>query len=411
MADLVRYEMERNPNMTHQELREIAAKAADSADNRMGQLAYDNLFWNKTLKDIAMASVRSVGWNLGTIRELGGGALDLRKLASSKPDLTYRASYIPALVLTTGTMGAIMQYALTGKGPQELKDYFFPRTGRLDEHGNPERVSLPSYMKDIYHYSQEPGKTLVNKLHPALNLVAEMLENKDFYGTEIRNENDPFMKQRLDELKFAGKSLTPFSIRGTQRQANLGGSKIGSFAANFIGITPAPRTLNQSPAERLAFEYSQTNRSSAARTQQGAEHSKARAEIIRAMRLGENPVPLVQKYVQQGLLSTREFAALRQAARQSPLESSVKNLSVREALNVYDKANQTERSELNRIVRGKVFLNSMKPYEWTDASRALALKHFKIKIKAGGPEGMPPNSGAIPGLENSVDFATPKPVY
>jgi hypothetical protein len=54
-----------------------AAKAWDSVDNRMGQLVYDNLFWSKTFKDLAMASVRSVGWNLGTIRELGGGLVDL----------------------------------------------------------------------------------------------------------------------------------------------------------------------------------------------------------------------------------------------------------------------------------------------------------------------------------------------
>ena len=48
----------------------------NSVDNRMGQMVYDNLFWNRTLKDLALASVRSVGWNLGTLRELGGGVSD-----------------------------------------------------------------------------------------------------------------------------------------------------------------------------------------------------------------------------------------------------------------------------------------------------------------------------------------------
>jgi broad specificity phosphatase PhoE len=379
VADLVRYEMERNPNMTHEQLREVAAKAADSADNRMGQLAYDNLFWNKTLKDLAMASTRSVGWNLGTLRELGGGLLDLRKLASSKPELTYRASYLVALPIVVGSLGAMMNYAMTGKGPQELKDYFFPRTGRLDEYGNPERVSLPSYMKDIYHYTQEPGKTIKNKMHPALNLVAEMLENKDYYGAQIRNEDDPFMRQIADTAKFAGKSLEPFSLRGAQRQSRLGGSPLVNFAANFVGVTPAPNSINQTPAERLANEYRESHRETGSRTQEQGERSKARADVIRAMRLGENPVPLVRQYIQEGKLSTQEFGRLRQAARETPLQSAVKNLPLPEALNVYDKATDEERQSLNRTVRGKVFLARQKPWEWTGKAPELATKYFGVK--------------------------------
>jgi hypothetical protein len=58
---------------TPQQIREAVQRAWDSVDNRMGQLVYDNLFWNRAVKDLAMASVRSVGWNLGSVREMGGG--------------------------------------------------------------------------------------------------------------------------------------------------------------------------------------------------------------------------------------------------------------------------------------------------------------------------------------------------
>lgn len=52
-------------------------QAWDSIDNRFGQLVYDNLFWNKSAKDIGMVMTRSLGWNLGTVREIGGGLKDL----------------------------------------------------------------------------------------------------------------------------------------------------------------------------------------------------------------------------------------------------------------------------------------------------------------------------------------------
>ena len=43
------------------------AKVVDSVDNRLGLLAYDNLFWQRTLKDLGMLSTRALGWNVGTI--------------------------------------------------------------------------------------------------------------------------------------------------------------------------------------------------------------------------------------------------------------------------------------------------------------------------------------------------------
>jgi hypothetical protein len=46
-------------------------------ENRMGQMTYDNLFMNRTAKDLAMLTVRSVGWNIGTLREIGGGIGDV----------------------------------------------------------------------------------------------------------------------------------------------------------------------------------------------------------------------------------------------------------------------------------------------------------------------------------------------
>jgi hypothetical protein len=79
-ANMARFELERlGPNATSDQVRDALAKAWDSVDNRMGQLVYDKLFWNKTAKDLAMLSIRSVGWNTGTIREIVGGAADTAK--------------------------------------------------------------------------------------------------------------------------------------------------------------------------------------------------------------------------------------------------------------------------------------------------------------------------------------------
>jgi hypothetical protein len=142
-ADRAAWELERlGPNATFEETRAALAKAWDSVENRMGQMTYDNLFWNRTAKDLAMITVRSVGWNLGTLREIGGGAVDALKIpaqiAGGKPprDISlHKVAYLMGLATVGAIMGAIYQYLHTGKGPEELKDYFFPKNGSLTKTG------------------------------------------------------------------------------------------------------------------------------------------------------------------------------------------------------------------------------------------------------------------------------------
>jgi hypothetical protein len=52
------------------------ARAADATEDRMGQMTYDNLFYNKMLKDVALLGFRAYGWQLGKYRHLYGGAAD-----------------------------------------------------------------------------------------------------------------------------------------------------------------------------------------------------------------------------------------------------------------------------------------------------------------------------------------------
>ena len=108
-----------------------------------------------------MGSVRSVGWNTGTIREIVGGAADIRKAVPSReaptpggkpnwksPDVSTRLSYIIALPIVVVMIGALVNYLYTGESPKDFKDVYAPRTGRF-VNGRPERVWMPSYMKDI----------------------------------------------------------------------------------------------------------------------------------------------------------------------------------------------------------------------------------------------------------------------
>ncbi len=307
-TDMARYEIEKmGPNVTRDQIRQNLGKIWDSVDNRMGEMVYDNLFWNRTLKDLSFLTVRAVGWNLGTIRELGGGVLDSAKIISrlkkGEPVMTRRMAYVMALPITVGTMGAMYQYMKTGKGPEELRDYFYPKTGQTLPDGTPERVNFPSYLKDIVSYKMHPLKTLTNKLHPMWSELSQMLENKDYYGAQIRNPDDPLVKQVEQELGFVAKNFIPFSVRGAERRVGAKESP-ETKAESFFGIMPISPEIARTKAQNRIIEFAREkapigghtpeeqerhefNRDIESQLQSPKDYQKIQQDLVKSMREGK----------------------------------------------------------------------------------------------------------------------------
>lgn len=252
-----------NPAATEFELRQAMTKIVDSIDNRLGQMIYDNVFWTKTQKELAFLMIRAVGWNMGTIRELGGGLVDAAKSAdrvlrlAEPAELSMRAKYSMALPMYVALQGAMLTYLYTGRGPNGLLDYFYPPNGRLRAGGAIERVSIPSYVKDVFSYNEAPGQTLMNKLHPLWEMGTEYFwTNRDYYGGIIRDpeKGDP----GIQTLEWLARSATPFSIRGVEAQAKEG-ADLFPIIMNEFGFVPAPMSIVD-PKRQERFKKSQDAR-------------------------------------------------------------------------------------------------------------------------------------------------------
>jgi len=378
--DIMDYEIKKNPKLTHEELRRMAQKAWDSVDNRLGQLVYDNLFWDKTVKDLLMGSVRSLGWNLGTLREVGGGAIDFARMLNNirqgkKPENSYRTGYLLALPILVGILGAIYQYLRTGQAPSELKDYYFPKNGKVDRNGDPQRVSLPTYMKDIYHYTKHPFRTVMNKLAPQNAMIFQMLENKDYYGTEIRNVDDPALKQLAQEGKFFLEQLLPFGIRQAGRtietlspmKAKEGKFPIEevmkeplSIAEPFVGVVPAPYDINMTKAEERAYEIMRGKIPMGARTEEQADRSKFKADLRNYYFTKKDSMPLSQA-TSKRMITSKEKENLMKSSKEDPLIRMMKSFTVREVTAVYKQATPEERKKIIPVLKKKLENKLKKP--------------------------------------------------
>lgn len=258
--DMAQDVIRRNPGMSPTELRESLQKTWASVDNRMGQLVYDNLLWNRTLRDSSHLAIRAVGWTLGTIRELGGGGLDMLKsaddfLAGNGFELSHRTAYLAGITANTALISSVYQYLHTGHGPTELRDYFFPRTGAKDpKYGFDERVSLPSYMKDIAEYNQDVTGTLSSKIHPMWKSAYEMMNNRDFFGAAIVNRDDDWQKQLKDLGVYLKDQYTPFNWKesASRRRPAVEDGRLEQF----FGVQKAPlRIGSPETADALANKY------------------------------------------------------------------------------------------------------------------------------------------------------------
>jgi hypothetical protein len=363
-ADLAKYELERlgKTGASEKEIQIALGKIWDSVDNRMGQLVYDNLFWNKMGKDLGMASVRSLGWNLGTLREIGGGGVDLVRALGDvarlkKPEMTYRMAYTASLPIVTGIMGGTLKYLMTGEAPKELKDYYFPRTGKLDEAGRPDRISLPSYIKDLVHYYEQPTKTVVNKLHPALSMIGQMLSNEDFYGVQIADWSEGVMaslsnpETYKDYGKYLGKSVQPFGIRNLLRERQLGGSAVDQ-ALPFVGLTPAPAAISRTKAENLMSEFLKGRIPNAAITKDQAEVYDTKRQVLSLIRQGK-PIDLELAAKLQNL-SPRQLENIVADTGKDYFTKRFKALTLREALDVYNVATPEEQGKSKLLLVDKI---------------------------------------------------------
>jgi hypothetical protein len=287
-------------------------------------------------------------------------------------------SYLLGLVTVNAMMSATYQYLKTGKGPDELEDYFFPKNGEHDEQGRAQRVSWPTYVKDVYHYGTQPLKTIEGKVAPIWSMFAEMIHNKDFYGTEIRNADDPLVKQLGELAAHAAKQTIPIGVRNYQRETKLGASN-ATRAEQFVGITPAPTGLNQTPAERLAHELSSGHAPDEARTAENAERRELRQSLTRSLHSGKGVPKEVIEARQQGKLSKRDIEDAFRAARETQMQQAFTHLGVDDAIKVYGVAGAVEKKQILPMLlkKARSSMETMPP-----ADRAKTLEKLRTAVGA-----------------------------
>lgn len=373
--DEARQNLENLPDTaSEQDRRSALGNAWDSVDNRFGQLTYDNIFWNKFAKDAGMASTRSLGWNLGTFRELGGGLGDI---ARGKLN-TGRAVYTAMLPVFTAGLAAAGSKLLFGQNWSPT-DPFTIHTGQKDQQGREITMSPSTYMKDVVGFMRHPLLTLEHKASPALSAAIELMENKDYRGAMIRNPDDPIETQLGQVGKYLGKEAVPFSVANATQ--NLGQGTDSRIAiGSMLGMTRNPAEWNESPAQRTVHEIMSAAHGDAAVTPEDEAKYQAESKLVDQMASApaSQRRPMAIQALHTGVLGSMEQVnrKLKDAQYGTQFERNIATLvgqgqkGVDNAFKVWDEANPDEQAKMKPIILKELNNSKTIPFSQKQIYRA-----------------------------------------
>ena len=349
------------------EIDAMARRVWDSIDNRYGQLVHDNLFWSKTAKQVMGATFLSTGWNLGSARELGGGAADAARdvlggAALKGKGLSVRTSFVVGLTVTVAILGSIYYYLHHGTAPDNLKDAINPPTGMKNGDGTDERVQFPTILKDALGLPHAFFQTIIHKFSPMIQFVVEQLNNKDFEGEKIAYDEDPVTQRVADRLKHFARQYIPISVSQSGHQKQVTGT---SSASNFFGVTPAPAWMSRTPALNALRDVQFDQLKQGGSTKEEATRMRD-MQTLRAMIMNKQDSAagdLAAKMVKGGEAKLSTIENIVKSTSKPPVaalfDQVSKDITLSQALHVYDVATDDEKSELSKSLQ-KILIAKVK---------------------------------------------------
>ena len=319
--------LKRRPELlTYHNDRRVALRGiAKSIDNRFGEMFYGNLFWNRYLKDSAIGSFLSIGWNLGFVREFGGAAMEAitrpaglfpalkpgasrRDIRNATNKLPFAIAYMASSALILGMMSMAMDD--NHKAPEGL-DFIFPRIGGVNPDNSPRRITNMSYIREVpmlvKHVQERGGNIMTGTAEMIWNKMmfepfSELLNNRNYYGCNVWDENAPVYKQIWQGIRHTFGDQSPMTFSGAKHAADLSGKPFPTLSEawndpskltdamrsrgvdmSFLGFGPAPAYVEKSGIQnRIGYLYKQHVASESRPFAQG-EHSDEKMSVRTAI--------------------------------------------------------------------------------------------------------------------------------
>jgi hypothetical protein len=253
----------------------IARNTMKFIEDRFGEVNWMNTWMNPSYKTALQMAFRSFTWFTGSWNALAKAGIDIGKLGwftlkGEKYELTSRglwamnAIVAHMMAVSLITVSFSMHALAIGGGEDDdeeiglLSRMLFPRVDPLDPQ---KRVSIPSYVTEWYKLFRhvgiigthaEPSKLISGRFNSILGKGIDLLNNSDFRGVTIRNEQDNLIQQTVDSLLHM--APLPISMSVATKNYKAKGFQFTDLGLSTLGFVDAPAAAKRSKAANLAFE-------------------------------------------------------------------------------------------------------------------------------------------------------------
>jgi len=354
---------------------QLARQTWAFVEDRFGQLNWDNLYWNRTFKSFMQLFFRSATWKLGTIRAYGKAGRDMGVFAAdsynllsgkpgAKPRVTAPMGWAIGSLFVTAVQASVISKVFTGQYPWQLaktagdlaKELLFPRIDKDDE---TQRVSIPGYWKDLIAIRRHPIKYLSASMTGEIGRMVDVWNNRDFYGDQVYNEDDPKVKRWYDIAKHLVPVPFVYSSIHSSRESGEG---IGRSSTSLMGYQKAPYYISHSEAELKAAEMLRDQLPVGGRTQEEEEKASKTRKAVMAVKRGE--MTLDQAF-DKGLLDWKRWREYEHITQDTHLQTQMRHLTPKRALKVYAVATPEEKKQIRGDIEDKIY-NSKEDWDKKD---------------------------------------------
>jgi hypothetical protein len=333
----------------------LSREVWDRIENRFGEMNFDNLFWDRTMKSGLQFAFRSVTWWLGNTRAVGGAIMgqgrEIRSAIQEKRVPYADPGFVWATLgigITSAVLANIVQ-GLSGQGPtKDLNDVIHPRIGGIDDRGHPLRTNILTYLRTYKALIKDPFGSVGNALSSVYRNLVEIAENRDYFGNYIADPQAPAWERWFADMQHLAGS--PFSFSAAKRAYGLGADP--QQAVELFFLTKAPGDVDFTAAER---EMANRMRKRGFRlTPKEVAAGQERKRLERELRSGAPGAEQeLDKATDAGEITGRQRAGIIKRGETPPSElrrdymiTGFKRLSIEDAIAVFAAATPEEKSFL-----------------------------------------------------------------
>lgn len=201
------------------------------------------------------------------------------------------------------------------------------------------RLSLRTVQGDLMGLIEDPITWSYNRLNPVtLRPTIQFLTGRDNFGRQESKEH--FAKDYL-------KQLTPIPV-----QKLFTTSEEGLVSSLFTSAGLQTGTY-RSPLEKMAHQLRIAGIPDKPQSEEKQDENRRNVQMVEKLRQGKATSTDLWNLVNQGKMTPREASAVMDRSQMTELQYDVHHLSLEDAMEVYAKADASERAELHDIMEAK----------------------------------------------------------